>query len=402
MVDVERTVSQLRQWSIPLIFGVLAGIIVANGNEAAYDFLLHTPLVGLGGGLLTAHFLIDDVFMVFFFGLAAKEIVESFLPGGALCEWQRAVNPLAATVGGVVGTAGLFLLLNAMVGRPEFIDGWGIPTATDIALAWLVGRIIFGRTHPALSFLLLLAVADDAIGMGIIAVAYPDPLAPVEWGNLFWVLVGVLACGVMRWGGCRHWAWFVCLGGPCVWWGLYAARLHPALALVPVVPFIPAGVRDLGLFRRHIDVITPEESHPLQRFQQFFQAPIDIGLFFFAFANAGVPLSRINQLTWIVLASLIFGKIGGIVGFSWATRCLGFPLPKGMAMRHLWLVGIVAGIGLTVALFVSNQAYTDADLQGAAKMGALFSALVAVPALTLGSWLRARELEFEGEKRSTT
>ena len=72
-------------------------------------------------------------------------------------------------MGGVVGPIGVFLALNATMGSPEWIKGWGVPTATDIALAWLVIRLLFGARHPAVSFLLLLAVADDAIGLGIIA-----------------------------------------------------------------------------------------------------------------------------------------------------------------------------------------------------------------------------------------
>ena len=84
-----------------------------------------------------------------------------------------------ATLGGVIGPAFVYLALNHFIGSAELLRGWGIPTATDIAFAWLVARTVFGVDHPAISFLLLLAVADDGIGLAIIAVFYPDPLLPV-------------------------------------------------------------------------------------------------------------------------------------------------------------------------------------------------------------------------------
>ena len=116
------------------------------------------------------HFLINDIFMVFFFGIAAKEITESALPGGSLNPLKKAVNPLIATIGGVVGPVGVFFAFMFAARRmglsgyddlsgkewAAHLKGWGIPTATDIALAWLVARAVFGKGHPAINFLLLL------------------------------------------------------------------------------------------------------------------------------------------------------------------------------------------------------------------------------------------------------
>ena len=120
----------------------------------------------------TLHFLINDLFMVVFFGVAAKEITEACLPGGALNPVSKAINPLLGTIGGVVGPVGVYFVLNAIpgFGQEVWANGWGIPTATDIALAWLIARLVFGNGHPAIAFLLLLAVADDGIGLGIIAI----------------------------------------------------------------------------------------------------------------------------------------------------------------------------------------------------------------------------------------
>ena len=332
------------------------------------------------GHYFTLHFLINDLFMVLFFGVAAKEITEACLPKGALNPVSKAINPLFATLGGVLGPVAFFLTANALFGDPAWTKGWGIPTATDIALAWMVARLIFGANHPAISFLLLLAVADDAIGLGIIAIAYPDPTHPTEWINALWIVPGMITAFILRKCQVQNWLLYIVAGGVFSWWGLYSAHLHPALALVFIVPFIPGPNVDFGLYRDD----ESQDAHadcPLEKFEHQTRLFVDCGLFFFALVNAGVSFNDVTGLTWILLASLAFGKTLGVAGFSMlAVRC-GFPLPAGMNIRHTIVVGIIAGLGLTVALFVSGQAFVDPSTQSAAKMGALFSVVVALVAV---------------------
>lgn len=339
---------------------------------------------------LTMHFLINDIFMVFFFGIAMKEIVEAILPGGALNPPSKAVNPLLGTIGGVIGPVGVYLGLNAVMGQPEWASGWGIPTATDIALAWLVARFVFGAKHPAVSFLLLLAVADDAIGLGIIAIFYPSD-APV-WVNTVWIIPGMIVAYALRRGGVKNWVPYVFFGGALSWWGLYSANLHPALALVPIVPFLPAGRKDTGMFEEEADYEKHHAHSPLENFEHNLKMFVDFGLFFFAFANAGVSLAGINNLTWIVFLSLLVGKIIGITGFSWVGAKVGFPLPTGMGVKHLFTAAMVAAIGLTVALFVAGQAFEGAT-QGSAKMGAMFSGAICIFAIITGGILKVKAPE---------
>ena len=345
------------------------------------------------------HFLVNELFMVFFFGIAAKEITEACLPGGSLNPVSKAINPLMGTIGGVVGPVATFLFLNWMMGEPAWANGWGIPTATDIALAWLAARCIFGAGHPAITFLLLLAVADDAIGLGIIAIAYPDPSHPTQWLNALWIIPGMISAFALRKFNIQSWLPYVAIGGAFCWWGLYSAHLHPALTLVFIVPFLPAPKRDHGLF-----VNTPENANhsdghshgnvsPLEKFEHDMKMFVDFGLFFFAFANAGVSFSGISGLTWILLAALIVGKCLGISLFSGLASLMGCKLPDGMNWRHLIVASLIAGIGLTVALFVSGQAFTDPLTQGAAKMGSLFSAFA-----FLAAYVAARMLGIVGSK----
>lgn len=406
-----RLVRWLQEYSLPLIAGVLVALIVANWNSDIYHALVMSPLhqiwhnvthaghfhVDHGHGwehYFSLHFLVNDIFMVLFFGVAAKEITEACLPGGALNPFKRALNPLFATIGGILGPVLTFFALNAVPGEPSWKMGWGIRTATDIALAWLVARLIFGNRHPAVSFLLLLAVADDAIGLGIIAFAYPDPLHPVEWANTAWILAGLGTAFGLRFAGVRAWLPYVLFGGAFAWWGLFSAHLHPALALVFIVPLIPAATRDRGLYvaAENADGHQNEQhSSPLDKFEHSTRSTVDFGLFFFAFANAGVAFSDITSLTWIILTSLVIGKLWGITAFAMIAEKLGFAMPTGMKLPHLAVTSVIAGLGLTVALFVSGQAFVDVSTQSAAKMGALMSAAAALAAVVLANVLGVAE-----------
>jgi NhaA family Na+:H+ antiporter len=293
-----------------------------------------------------------------------------------------------------LGPIAVYFGLNALIGQPAWANGWGIPTATDIALAWLVAKLIFGKGHPAISFLLLLAVADDAIGLGIIAFAYPDPAHPTAWLNALWIVPGMLTAYALRRCKVNNWLPYVAIGGTLCWWGLHSAHLHPALALVFVVPFIPGPNKDLGLYLEYQSEAGEKVQHsPLENFEHALRSYVDYGLFFFAFANAGVSLEGISGLTWIVLASLLVGKTLGITLCSYVAELAGFRLPIGMSFRHLIVTSVIAGLGLTVALFVSGQAFTAPGVQGAAKMGALLSVLAGGVAFILATVLGVSNIQ---------
>ncbi len=281
-------------------------------------------------------------------------------------------------------------------------NGWAIPTATDIALAWLMARLVFGHRHPAVNFLLLLAVADDGIGLGIIAVFYPDPELPVVPA---WLLLTVAAMGIafaMRRVGVASWVPYVAVAGTLSWIGLVKASIEPALALVPIVPFLPATTEakkipaedDLDGGDSELAAEGSAGTHhgdsALELFERQLKLFVDVGLFFFAFANAGVAFGSIGQVTLIVLVSLIVGKTVGISLFSLAAVKLGFPLPTGMGVKHLAVAGLVAGVGLTVALFVAGKAFDGPPFQDPAKMGAVLSGGVALLALVAGALLKVK------------
>lgn len=381
---MKERINLLREFSVPLIAGVLAALCWANLSPDNYHHFTHAPLLGP----LSFHFLVNEIFMVFFFGIATAEITQSCLPGGDLHPLRKAVNPLLATLGGVIGPVIVYLALNAVIGAPAFDRGWGIPTATDIALAWLVASIVFGRQHPAISFLLLLAIADDAIGLVIIAVFYPDPAHPAapQW-LLLVVAAMVLASVLRRFRINSYWPYLVA-GGGLAWAGLHNAHLHPALALTFIVPFLPHAPRE----RMHVFEEDRQDRSTLASFEHHWKILVDFGLFAFGLANAGVEFASIGTAAWLVFLSLAIGKTVGIFIMAKAGDLLGYPLPSKVGTKELALVGLIAGCGLTVALFVAGEAFTDPAIQGAAKMGALFSAFCGVAAIAAGRLMKIRRI----------
>lgn len=377
---MKRRINLLREFSLPLIAGVLLAVIWANLDSVGYHRFVEQPI--FGG--LSFHFISNELFMVLFFGIAAVEITQSCLPGGSLNPFSKAINPLFGTIGGVLGPIAVYFLLNNTFGSKLLTNGWGIPTATDIALAWLAARMVFGASHPAVSYLLLLAVADDAIGLAIIAIFYPNPNLPTEPVWLLLTCLGMLTAFALRRMKIHNYWYYLLLGGAMSWTGLHNAHLHPALALVFVVPFLPHGPKETKLpFEED-----PEDHSPMHKFEQEWKIVVDFGLFMFGLANAGVEFSNIGSVTWIVLISLIMGKTIGIFGFGWLAKTIGFGLPRGMLNRDLLIVGIIAGTGFTVALFVSGEAFADPGIKGAAKMGAMFSIAAAAIGIIMAKVLK--------------
>src|SRR5262249_9790141 len=147
-----------------------------------------------------------------------------------------------------------------------------------------------------------------------------------------------------------------------------------------IVPFMPHKRKS----QQPTVFDVPEGDHStLITFEREWKVIVDFGLFFFGLANAGVQFWALGTVTWLVLLSLLIGKTGGIFRLGLLSRCVGFPLPEGMSAWALLLVSMIAGIGLTVALFMCGAAFTDPQINSAAKMGALASVLIAPMALLL-------------------
>jgi NhaA family Na+:H+ antiporter len=360
--------------SLLLLAGTIAAVVWANVDLAGYEHVAH-PL----------HFWVNDVWMVFFFALAAKEVFEATLPGGPLASPRQALSPLAAAVGGMTAPALIFVALASTFGPAELTGGWAIPCATDIAFSAMVARVIFPVGHPAIPFLLLLAIADDALGLVILAVFYPS-------GSVSFLALAALmtaAIVVALWLRRRRMPsfWPYVVGpGALSWAALYLGGFHPALALVPIVPFMPHSPRDFGLF----DPREEQQRDTLNRFEHWWATPVQFILLLFGFANAGVPFGQIGPGTYYVLAALLAGKPIGILLFSGAARLVGGRLPAGLRVADLAVVGVVASIGFTVSLFFATAAFSDGAALAETKMGALLSFAAAPLALVVARMVRVR------------
>lgn len=386
-----RVAARLTTWyrrmldtSAPLLAGIAGALVLANVDSGSYRQIVfgHLP-VSFRGHPLSLHFLVNDCFMVLFFGLAAKEIVDSLRPGGSLHPPRRAANPVLASLGGVAGPALVYLgLIHGFFREaPEheiLMSGWAVPTATDIALVWITARAVFGRDHPAVDYLLLLAIVDDFVGLAILALAFPrEPASGTAFSSALLVIAGLAIAWSLHRARVGSWIPYVSVAGVAVWSGLLGTTIHPALALVPVVPFMFAGRRD------------SDSLDAAARFEGFARPVVGTGLFFFGFANAGVELGDVMFVTWVVLAALVLGKTAGIASFSWIATHLGYPLPKGMRWPHLLTAGCLASIGLTLSLFLAGQAFpAGSAYQDAARLGALASALVGVVAVVVSRALQ--------------
>ncbi|MCO5166466.1 MAG: Na+/H+ antiporter NhaA [Planctomycetes bacterium] len=396
-----------------LLAATAAAMLAANSPWSdAWARLWATPLaVSLGPWTLSEtlhHWVNDGLMAVFFFavGLEIKrEVVE-----GELSSLRRAALPLVAALGGMVAPAGLFLLLNA--GAPG-AAGWGVPMATDIAFALGVLALLGDRVPVALKvFLMALAVVDDIGAVLVIAVFYTDQLhlPPLLLG------VGAIAAAAaanLLLGVRRPLAYFAV--GLVAWFGFLESGVHATLAAVAMALTIPAApvrradralhermgeLRDLlasSAGRQHLDhrqlvMIEAVEEEiararpPLLRLERR-MGPL-VSLFVlpvFALANAGVPLGRglldglLDPVFLGVALGLLVGKPLGICAFSWvAVRLRLGELPGGATWRQLAGVGVLAGIGFTMSLFIAGLAFPGAPgLQDAAKVGVLAASFVA-------------------------
>ncbi|MGB7268435.1 MAG: Na+/H+ antiporter NhaA [Albidovulum sp.] len=406
-------------YSLLLIAGAVIALVWANTDAHSYHALVHYVMIDNffigepsyeGGSVqrtLTLHYLINDVLMAFFFAIAAKEVWEAVILENGSLRGRKALTPLIATAGGMVGPIAVYLGLAATLGIYEAVSrGWAIPTATDIAFSYLIGRMVFGAGHPAIRFLLLLAIADDAAGLIILAVFYPTAeLAPQ------WLLLSLAAAlGVFflcnwlprrldrgnqlrpnsTWMYNKLSFWPYLLAGAFSWYGFQEAGIHPALGLLPIVPTLPHADRAFGIFAEAEQYLTDL----LNRAEHLLKYPVEVVLFFFGLLNAGVEFNAISEPTWLVFLGLVVGKPLGIFIFGWfAVRVLRLGLAEGMRMVDLVVIGFVAAIGFTVSLFVATVAFPAGEIQDAAKMGALFSFFASAIALLAGKLTRVQKVE---------
>ena len=255
-------------------------------------------------------------------------------------------------------------------------QGWAVPTATDIAFA--VGVLaLLGRSIPAnvRVFLLALAIIDDVAAVVIIAVFYSSGL---DYSGLLVVAGGVLlVLALQRLGLASAWAYV--LPGAVVWTGLLQAGAHPALAGVLLGLLTPAVAHRAAHDPRYAIAPATRVQYALQPWITYGVMPL------FALANAGVSLAGVDPTAdaahGVLLGAfvaLVVGKPVGVVAATWLGVRVGLcRLPAGVSWKGVVLVGLLAGIGFTMSIFIATLAFADANLLAAAKLGVLLASLTA-------------------------
>lgn len=366
---------QLWRFAMEYLFALPLGagfaLVWANADAETYYRFVDASAV-----------IVNDVAMVLFFALITKEIVEATAPGGVLHTWRRAAMPVLASVGIVTVPVVLFALLVRVFDEPMLVRGWTTVMPIDIALGYFTARIIFGR-HAAIPFFLLLAISAN--GLGFIALAIVDPLHEVRLGVAVPLMLAAVASALVfrQWKVKSFWP-YVIVGGGLSWTALFFGGFHPALALLPIVPFLPHAARDPGFF------VDAPASAPdaLNRLELWFRHPAQAALFCFGLVNAGVHFKALEPGFWsLPLAAFVGKPLGLIAGIALGTA-VGFHLPRGVHWRDLIPLGFISGTGFTMSLFFATATIGPGQMLTELKMGAILSVGACLIAIAVGRWLR--------------
>jgi NhaA family Na+:H+ antiporter len=313
-------------------------------------------------------FWINDVAMTIFFAVIAQELYEELMPGGALYKARKWMLPICAALGSIAGAALVYLVYVNWRYELVLSDGWPVATAIDVAVVYVLVRSLFKR-HPAVPFVLLMAVTTNVIGLAV--VASRQHLMHVDSGGVSIILVALGLSFVLRILKVTSFWAYLLLAGPLWWWGFYAVGLNPALALVPVIPFIRHTPRSLVLF---------EDPHPSKHeshthFEHVFLYPMHAVLFLFGLVNAGVLLDAYGTGTWAILTAALVGKPLGLLAGTALGVGLGLHLPHGMHWRDLAVIGLATTGGFAFALFFATAVYPMGPILAELKLGAIVSGI---------------------------
>ncbi|MFC4336465.1 Na+/H+ antiporter NhaA [Salininema proteolyticum] len=383
-----------------LLLCAVAALVWANSAAGStYGEFWHTEItvdLHVTSVSMSLQHWVNDGLMALFFFVVGLEI-KSEIVSGELANPKAAVTPIAAALGGMIVPAALFFAFNG--GTPG-ADGWGIPMATDIAFALGVVAL-FGKRipSPARIFLLTLAIVDDLGAILVIAVFYTASLSSA------WLAVGVAIVAVvvlMRL--LRVWSPTVyVILGVALWFALLQSGVHATIAgvvmglLFSARPlFNPEATRSRLSQKvltpldsedtRKIELLGRESQPPSERIQRrlhpfstFFVLPV------FALANAGVPVTGdalreafSHNVTIGIVVGLLVGKFVGVMGTSWLVVKLGWgSRPNNTSWGVMAGLAIAAGIGFTVALFVTELAFSGSELLDQAKIGVLAASAIA-------------------------
>lgn len=409
---IERILRRETVGGILLLAATVLALIVANSGWGEAYFSLRDTYLTIGFGeaswkISVGHIAADGLLAIFFF-LAGLELKREFI-AGELRDPRKALVPVVAAVGGVVLPAVIYVIVTLDAGA-EAQRGWAIPVATDIAFALAVLAVVGTSLPLALrTFLLTLAVVDDLIAITIIAFFYTTDLAPVFLIASFVGLAvyAVIAQRFQEFFRARETAaWFILMPiGLIVWFFMYESGVHATVAgvlLAFAIPVRAKGGDDDGLGpRMGLAELFEHRYRPLSA---------GVAVPVFAFFSAGVAVGGWNGLVDAVtspvaigiMLGLVVGKTVGITVATWlVTRLPGVSLPRGVRWVDLIGLALLAGMGFTVSLLISELSFGQGSaLDDVGKVGILLGSLIAalLAVALLGTRNRQYKRQLADEK----
>ena len=396
-----------------LLFGsAVIALILANSplKDAYHHFWEHTFTIGFSDFMVTKslHHWINDGLMSVFFFVVGLELKREIMAGD-LSKPKDAILPIFAALGGMVVPALLYLLWNS---TGEASNGWGIPMATDIAFALGILYLLGDRVPTSLKvFLTALAIVDDLGAVMIIAFFYTSDISSTSLliGGGF--LAVLLLANIL---GVRSTVFYGIIGIGGLWMAFLFSGIHATIAGVIAALTIPANVKigDKNFVKKMNDLtnefekstpnsvtlVTPDQLHilgkirryskaamtPLQRLEHGMQPLVAyVVMPIFALANAGITFSGSffdnlsSNISLGVIFGLVFGKFIGIVGFTKILIKLKLAtLPEGVNWRKIYGTAMLAGIGFTMSLFITDLAFVDSAYILQAKIGIFAASLL--------------------------
>ena len=362
---------------ILILLASTLGLIVANSplSEKYFSILDFHLNFGADWYLIDLSILkvINYLLMSIFFFVVGLEIKRE-LTSGHLASFKKAMLPFVAAIGGMAIPALIYLAIAGGVAP----GGWGVPVATDIALAVGLLTMVGPSVAASLrSFLLALAVIDDIGAILVIAFVYSTGI------NFSWLAAGILSVGIialLKKVGVES-TLIYSLFALTLWFSLYKTGVHPTLAGVIL------GLMTPNILHRSVRVGDVEDGsvsviewleHKFHPISTFLVVPI------FAFANTGVVITSQSIkgasqsiIAWGIFFGLVIGKpLGVLLASLAAKRALIADLPEGASKSSLLATGSAAGIGFTVAIFIANLAFDDAQTQDIAVLAVIAASVV--------------------------
>ena len=362
----------VRSLGIPI--GASAALLWSNLAAESYFRITHALA-----------FAVNDIGMAFFFALLTQEVIEATMPGGTLHTWRRAALPIVAAIGGTVGAIGAYDLFVLAGDEHVLLSGWPIVCAIDGGVAYSLDTCPDRRGGAAL-FVVLMAIVSNAIGLIAISLhQHADHVGPL--GPLLIAVGLAFSVWVTRLKLRSIWPQVV-IGGALTWYGFWWSGLHPALALIPIVPCLPRSPRHQSPFSGELEHGAHDSPGHIEH---TLWMPVQFILFLFAFVNAGVVVRGVERGAWAVTVGALVGRPAGMLAAVGISLACGLRLPSGVGWRQLLVIALATSCAFTFGLFFATAVFATGPVLTEAKVGALSTIGAALIAVAVACALPARK-----------